>query len=293
LRKIFETAIIVLEYFEMVKNMIKMIAVDMDGTFLDGKGEYDSERFEKILNELDKRGIIFVVATGNQISRMRLTFGKQAERLAYVVGNGSHLVVKNETKYLKNFTSKQLDHLLDFYQNHFNDYHMVISSPDHSYMTKGAYNCQNLGNPERLAYYNASFPNVILLDSMSELPNEPINKLTMQLPEKLEEDVTKEFKKEFPDLVPMASGFGAIDVVLPGVDKAFGIKELMKLENISSNQVMAFGDGDNDLAMLELAEYSYAMENATERVKSTARFIAPANTKSGVFQVIEKYLASH
>lgn len=91
----------------------------------------------------------------------------------------------------------------------------------------------------------------------------------------------------------MASGFGAIDVVLPGVDKAFGIKELMKLENISSNQVMAFGDGDNDLAMLELAEYSYAMENATERVKSTARFIAPANTKSGVFQVIEKYLASH
>ncbi|EQC69530.1 hypothetical protein HSISB1_771 [Streptococcus sp. HSISB1] len=91
----------------------------------------------------------------------------------------------------------------------------------------------------------------------------------------------------------MASGFGAIDVVLPGVDKAFGIKELMKLENISSNQVMAFGDGDNDLAMLELAEYSYAMENATERVKSTASFIAPANTKFGVFQVIEKYLASH
>ncbi|VEE22520.1 haloacid dehalogenase-like hydrolase [Streptococcus equinus] len=83
-----------------------MIAVDMDGTFLDGKGDYDSERFEKILNELDKRGIIFVVATGNQISRMRFTFGKQAERLAYVVGNGSHLVVKNETKYLKKFYIK-------------------------------------------------------------------------------------------------------------------------------------------------------------------------------------------
>ena len=39
------------------------------------------------------------------------------------------------------------------------------------------------------------------------------------------ESVIQDFRKEFPDLVPMASGFGAIDVVLPGVDKALGIKE--------------------------------------------------------------------
>lgn len=51
--------------------MIKMIAVDMDGTFLDENGRYDIERFEKILEELEKREILFVVATGNQISRMR------------------------------------------------------------------------------------------------------------------------------------------------------------------------------------------------------------------------------
>lgn len=48
-------------------------------------------------------------------------------------------------------------------------------------MTKGAYSCQNLGDPERLKYYNASFPNVILLDSMLELRHEKINKITMQL----------------------------------------------------------------------------------------------------------------
>jgi Cof subfamily protein (haloacid dehalogenase superfamily) len=283
----------VLEKIEMVKKMIKLIAVDMDGTFLDEKGQFDAKRFEQLLDELDKRGILFVVATGNQISRMKIVFGNLANRLAYVVGNGSHLLVKDQTIYLKNLSAQQLQHFLKYYEKHFDDYHIVISSPEHSYMTKGAYTYQNLGNSERLKYYNASFPNVILLDSMLDLPQEKINKITMQLPMDLFEEVSCDFKKEFSDLVPMASGFGAIDVVLPGVDKAFGIKKLMKLENISSNQVMAFGDGDNDLAMLELAEYSYAMENATERVKSTACFIAPANTKSGVFQVIEKYLASH
>ena len=283
----------VLEKIEMVKKMIKLIAVDMDGTFLDEKGQFEAKRFEQLLDELDKRGILFVVATGNQISRMKIVFGNLANRLSYVVGNGSHLLVKDKTIYLKNLSAQQLQHFLQYYEDHFDDYHIVISSPEHSYMTKGAYICQNLGNAERLKYYNASFPNVILLDSMLDLPQEKINKITMQLPMALFESVSQDFRKEFPDLVPMASGFGAIDVVLPGVDKALGIKELMALKGISADQVMTFGDGDNDIAMLRLAKYSYAMENASEAVKAAANFIAPSNAKSGVFQVIEQYLESH
>ncbi|MBS6744681.1 MAG: HAD hydrolase family protein [Streptococcus lutetiensis] len=63
--------------------------------------------------------------------------------------------------------------------------------------------------------------------------------------------------------------------------------------SISAEQVMTFGDGDNDIAMLRLAKYSYVMENASEAVKAAANFIAPSNAKSGVFQVIEQYLESH
>ncbi len=270
--------------------MIKMIAVDMDGTFLDENGRYDIERFEKILEELEKREILFVVATGNQISRMRHIFGEQSDRLAYVVGNGSHVIVKNETKILKNLSEKQLEHLFAYYEHHFDDYHIVVSSPEHSYMTKGAFSCDNLADKASLDYYNNSFPNVILLDNMSEIPQEAINKITMKVPMSAEEKVTNDFRREFPDLVPMASGFGALDVVLPNIDKAWGLKQIMTLFDISPDELMAFGDGDNDLAMLSLAYHSYAMENATERVKETARFTAPANTKSGVFQVIEAYL---
>lgn len=78
-----------------------------------------------------------------------------------------------------------------------------------------------------------------------------------------------------------------------GVDKALGIKELMALKGISADQVMTFGDGDNDISMLRLTKYSYAMENASKTVKAVANFIAPTNAKSGVFQMIEQYLESH
>ena len=273
--------------------MIKMIAVDMDGTFLDDNGKYDIERFERLLGELEKRQILFVVATGNQISRMRHVFGEQADRLAYVVGNGSHVIVKNETKLLKNLSEQQLEHIFTYYEHHFDDYHIVVSSPEHSYMTKEAFSCNNLANKTTLNYYNNSFPNVILLDHITEMPQEAINKITMRVPMPVEEQVTRDFKREFPDLVPMASGFGAIDVVLPNIDKAWGLKQIMALFDIRPDELMAFGDGDNDLAMLSLAYHSYAMENATERVKEAARFIAPANTQSGVFQVIETYLAEN
>ena len=59
---------------------------------------------------------------------------------------------------------------------------------------------------------------------------------------------------------------------------------------IQSSEIMAFGDSENDMEMLELAGISYAMENGDERVKGVADYLAPANTEAGVLQVIEQYL---
>ena len=47
---------------------IKLIATDMDGTLLDPRGQLDLPRLEKILDQLDERGIRFVIATGNEVN---------------------------------------------------------------------------------------------------------------------------------------------------------------------------------------------------------------------------------
>lgn len=61
--------------------MIRAISVDMDGTFLDGNGEYDRARFEKIYAELMKRGIKFIVASGNQYYQLKSFFPGKDEEL--------------------------------------------------------------------------------------------------------------------------------------------------------------------------------------------------------------------
>ena len=64
----------------------------------------------------------------------------------------------------------------------------------------------------------------------------------------------------------------------------------MNYLELDASNLMAFGDDLNDIEMLKLADYAYAMENAKPKVKDAARFIAPNNNESGVLQVIEKYL---
>ncbi|WP_346401766.1 HAD hydrolase family protein, partial [Listeria monocytogenes] len=78
--------------------MIRAISVDMDGTFLDGNGEYDRARFEKIYAELMKRGIKFIVASGNQYYQLKSFFPGKDEELFYVAENGAVIFYQGELR---------------------------------------------------------------------------------------------------------------------------------------------------------------------------------------------------
>ena len=68
-----------------------------------------------------------------------------------------------------------------------------------------------------------------------------------------------------------------------------GLREHYGLER---DEVMAFGDADNDREMLLHAGWPVAMQNGTESMKSIARIIAPDCNDSGVGRVIEEYVLS-
>ena len=78
-----------------------------------------------------------------------------------------------------------------------------------------------------------------------------------------------------------------------GVTKGAALQGLQERMGITPAETMAFGDYDNDISMLQHAEFSYAMENASERVRQQAKHIAPANTKNGVVRVLCETLGIH
>lgn len=82
-------------------------------------------------------------------------------------------------------------------------------------------------------------------------------------------------------LVPTTSGHGSIDLIVPGCHKASGLKRLVDRWEITADQCVAFGDGGNDIEMLEYCGISYAMENAPDNVKEVADYVCPSNDEDG------------
>jgi Cof subfamily protein (haloacid dehalogenase superfamily) len=76
----------------------------------------------------------------------------------------------------------------------------------------------------------------------------------------------------------------------PDVSKGAGMQFLANRIGITPAQTVAFGDGENDLELLEWAGYAVAVENASAKLKERADLIAPSVEEEGVAQVIEAFL---
>jgi Cof subfamily protein (haloacid dehalogenase superfamily) len=82
-----------------------------------------------------------------------------------------------------------------------------------------------------------------------------------------------------------------LEFASPAVTKASGLAFLAEHLGFSRERTVAFGDGENDVELLEWSGYSVAVENAHERVLAVADLICPPVNEEGVAQVIEAYLA--
>ncbi len=71
---------------------IKLIAVDMDGTFLSDQKTYNRERFMAQYQQMKAQGIRFVVASGNQYYQLISFFPEIANEIAFVAENGGWVV---------------------------------------------------------------------------------------------------------------------------------------------------------------------------------------------------------
>ena len=83
-----------------------------------------------------------------------------------------------------------------------------------------------------------------------------------------------------------------LEFASPDVTKGAGLAFLAEHLGFARERTVAFGDGENDVELVDWAGYGVAVENAHERVKALADFICPSVDEEGVAQVLEAYLDS-
>ena len=269
---------------------IKVIATDMDGTLLDPKGQLDLPRLEKILDKLDQRHIRFVIATGNEVHRMRQLLGHLAERVVLVVANGARIFENNELFQAQTWDDAMVDRALAHFKGRECQDQFVVTAMNGGFVKEGTVftELDKFMTPEMIEklYQRMNF-----VDEFDSSLFGGVLKMSMVVGEERLDSVLQEVNDLFDGRVrAVSSGYGCIDILQDGIHKAWGLVELLKRWNLKPEQIMAFGDSENDIEMLELAGISYAMENAEEAVKRVATKVAPANSQAGVYQVLENWL---
>ena len=269
---------------------IKLIATDMDGTILDAQGLLDLPRLEKILDRLEEKGIRFVIATGNEIHRVRQLVGHLADRVVLIVANGAKIFENNQLIQVETWDDELVEKALTFFKGQECQNQFVITSMNGGFVKEGTIFTQldKFMTPEmiELFYQRMNF--------VEELHPElfgGVLKMSLVVGEDRTEQVQEDFNQVFNGHVQaVSSGYGCLDIIQDGIHKAWALQELLKRWDIKPEEIMAFGDSENDVEMLELAGIAYAMENADEKAKAVATEIAPANSEGGVYQVLENWL---
>lgn len=256
----------------------KLIALDLDGTLLNSQQIVDDDT-EKIIKKCINMGLKVVLSTG----RLKLSASKIAEKLdiknEIITLNGAVIANLKDKKvtylnYLKSDKYKRLIPKLSMLNIPY-----LIYDSDTYYSDKRWEIMDLIENVEKhkcnivndLCYIEKPVKAVILHDK-----NYDSKRLKEFLGDKgLKVVKTSEYSHEVLD---------------EGVSKKNGLEYICKLYGIDRSEVMAVGDSENDIEMLQFAGLSVAMGNAFDHIKEIAHDVTDTNDNKGVFKAIQKHI---
>lgn len=262
---------------------VQLIAVDMDGSFLDDQMEYDRARFSALREELRARRIQFVVASGNQYFQLRSFFGEYDD-IIYVAENGAYVTDGTRDFYVSPIAAADVTATLAFVSQH-PVLRTVLCGKRSAYVLDS----QDEGFVRHMRkYYRRLSP----VGSYAQI-EDTILKFALSCPREDTAPAMHLLRTGLAGVVePVSSGHGSIDLIRPGVHKANALARLGRTLGIPVTNMWAFGDGGNDVEMLRLVGHGVAMGNAPDHIKAHADAVALSNNDQGVLDYVERHLGA-
>lgn len=267
----------------------RLIALDMDGTLLNSQLEIHPDIIES-MHKAKELGKEIVVATGRSLSEIA-QYKEEFKDVRYMILESGAVVYdckKEEILFSRTLEESTIRKLMDVY--HKKDVMIHIFSNAYSYIEK--VKLEHL-DQYQMELFRDTFENHCRVfenvDQFIEEHLHEIEKINFYHGTTEDQLDSKELIKDIDITKVLLSGV-SIEMNEKGVHKALGITKLCEHLNISVKEVIAVGDSDNDLEILEAVGLAVAMENANERVKAIADVIVSDNNHCGVKEAIDLYL---
>ena len=270
----------------------KLISFDLDGTFLTDEKTTPPENLE-MLEKAAEPGVYIVPNSGRIFPGMPEELIKAEYIRYYLCGNGASVYDKKADKVIAKAEispelalrfAEYMDTLpvvYDCYQDNM------------GYMTEEMYNALEdwAATPAMAKYMKRVRRPVPDLKKMLAEKNHTVMKMQMHFHDLEERRRQLEIIPQlFPELTATSSIMNNIEVNSVYSTKGHALETLCAHLGIDLSEVIAFGDGSNDISMIKAAGMGVAMENSEKSVLEAADMVAGNNNDSGMAKVIKKLI---
>ena len=276
----------------MEKLDIKMIGFDLDDTLLTSNKELTLYTKEVLMKAI-RQGIVVLPATGRPLCGLTEEIRNFPGIRYALTANGARLLDMKEGTILyeclvpRETTEKLLNIFLQY-----------------DALVEIYYEGVGFAQEDKLQRFHEFFPRQAMAEYVlttrkmvkdvrrkfeeTDLPSDKVQAVFKTLEEK--ERALKEVLSKVEGIEAVSSLGNNIEVNVKGVNKGSSLVRLGEMLGIRREEIMAFGDGENDIAMMEAVGFGVAMENGLDAVKAAARYITASNNEDGVAKAIEKYV---
>lgn len=277
----------------------KIIFFDVDGTLVDVRParEYIPESTVEAIRKTREKGNLCFLCTG----RSKAEIYSHIIEVGFdgIIGAGGGFVeIGDSMLYHKKVGMEAINHVVDFFEEHNFDYY--IESNGGLYASKHLVprlewiSYGDLENDPEARKRKEEAPSHFIpsLKQGYDLHRDDVNKICFLEKEGFPfEKIYNEFKDEFNVIHCTVPSFGddSGELSVPGVNKAYAIETLIKHLGIPQENTYAFGDGLNDIDMLEYCHTGIAVGNAKEGLKDIADEITDDIAEDGIYNSMKKH----
>lgn len=271
--------------------MIRMIALDLDGTTLNNEGRL-TDKTRAAIEAAIKKNVKVVIATGRVLSALPEELLEIKGIQHAITSNGANIIdLKTRRAIYQNFLKPEVvESLVETLRKY--DYMVEVFTRNHAYIDKQVYrNVQSNGsifnNTEYLLSTRRPVENIYehILALKDSIENINLNIVSQQDRMRM-----REILERHSDICITSSFDYNLEICGETTSKAEALGQLSKMLQINMDEVMACGDSHNDIEMLKKAGLSVAVANAKTEVKQVSKYITPSNDENGVAMAIRRFV---
>lgn len=275
-------------------NNIKLVATDLDGTFLKNNKTISDKNLEA-LELLGARNVVRVVATGRNLRKVHevIPLDTPFDYIVYSSGAGVFDWKEQKEMFHQNIIQSSAQKLLKYFTTRDISFHAFFPAPEnhnHWYF-RGDNSCEEF---ERYFDFNKAFSYEL---NTKKLPETELCQFLVIIKEdkfhfeklKVEIEAICDQIRVIRTSSPITSGYIWIEIFHQSVSKGNGVKHICDLKGINRNQTVGIGNDFNDLDLLGFTQHSYLTENAPSELKEKFPRV-PSNENDAFAHVIQPIL---